>query len=75
MLNRLKERASTLIARHGAEVGVVAKIAANALIPGAPMIVSAIEAVCDYTANKGQELSDERMMEKIEAVRSKYYLG
>ena len=65
MLSTLKEKAKRLIERHGAEVGAVAKIAANALIPGAPMIVSTVEAVCDYTADKGQEITDDRMTEMI----------
>ena len=43
MLSTLKDKAKRLVERHGAEVGAVAKIAANALIPGAPMIVSAVE--------------------------------
>ena len=67
MLTKLREKAKRLIERHGAEVGTVAKIAANALIPGAPLIVNAVEAVCDYTADKGQDLTDERMSEMIEA--------
>ena len=39
MLSTLREKANRLIERYGSEVGAVAKIAANALIPGAPMIV------------------------------------
>ena len=68
MLSRLKEKVKCLIERHGAEVGAVAKITANALIPGAPIIVGAIEAVCDYTTDKGQDLSDDRMIEVIETL-------
>ena len=67
---KLREQAKRLVERHGAEVGAVAKIAANALIPGAPLIVSAVEAVCDYAADKGQELTDERMTEMIGALGS-----
>ena len=52
-LASLKNRAKQLINKHGAEVGVVAKIAANALIPGAPMIVGAVEAVCGYPRSFG----------------------
>ena len=65
---KLREQAKRLVERHGAEVGAVAKIAANALIPGAPLIVSAVETVCDYAADKGQEITDERMTEMIEAL-------
>ena len=68
MLSKLREKAKCLIERHGAEVGAVAKIAANALIPGAPLIVSAVESVCDYTADKGHDLTDARMTEMIEAL-------
>ena len=65
MLSKLKERGRELIKCHGAEVGVVAKIVANVLIPGAPMVVNAVETVCDYAADKNQELTDEYMMEII----------
>ena len=68
MLSRLRDKAKRLIERHGAEVSAVAKITANALIPGAPVIVSAVEAMCDYTADKSQELTDDRMMEMLDGL-------
>lgn len=63
-LGRLREKAKRLVERHGTEVGAVAKIAAHVLLPSAPLIVSVVEAVCDYTADKGQELTNERMTER-----------
>ena len=62
---RVKASAGALIRKHGSEVGAVAKIAARALIPGAPILVGAVEATCDYVANKGQALSAEQSEEAM----------
>ena len=59
ILARVKASASALIRKHGPEVGAVAKIAAHALIPGAPILVGAIEATCDYAADKGRDLNQD----------------
>ena len=59
VIARLKAKASALIRNHGPEVGAVAKIAAHALIPGAPILVSAVETTCDYAADKGRDLNQD----------------
>ena len=64
----LTNAAKNLVTKHGAEVGVVAKIAAHALIPGAPLLVGAVESLCDYAADKSQELTDEIITEMIEGL-------
>ena len=70
MWESLKTKAKNLVTKHGAEVGAVAKIAAHALIPGAPIMVGAVESLCDYAADKGQELTDEKMTEMLESLGS-----
>ena len=64
----LTNAAKNLVTKHGAEVGVVAKIAAHALIPGAPLLVGAVESLCDYAADKSQELTDDTITEMIEGL-------
>ena len=54
MLARLKERAQSLIKHHGAEVGMIAKIVAHTLLLGAPMIIGATEALCDFVAGESE---------------------
>ena len=68
MFEGLKEKAKQLVTRHGAEVGAVAKIAAHALIPGAPLIVSSVEALCDYSAEKAQDIDHATLISKLEAL-------
>ena len=68
MFQRIKQLGQNLVQKHGAEVGAIAKIAAHALIPGAPLIVAAVESACDYAADKGQELTDEKITEMIEGL-------
>ena len=58
-VRELTQAAKNLVAKHGAEVGAVAKVAAHALIPGAPIVVAAVESLCDYAADKSQEVSDD----------------
>ena len=69
-LRDLTTIAKHLVSNHGAEVGAVAKIAAHALIPGAPIVVGAVESLCDYAADKSQELTDETITEMIEGLGS-----
>ena len=64
----LTNAAKNLVSKHGAEVGAVAKIAAHALIPGAPLLVGAVESLCDYAADKSQELTDDTITEMIEGL-------
>ena len=42
MLESLISKAKHLVSKHGPEVGAVARIAAHALIPGAPLIVGSV---------------------------------
>ena len=67
-VNTLTNIAKSLVVKHGSEVGTVAKIAAHALIPGAPIVVSALESICDYAADKNQEMNDEQMSTMIESL-------
>ncbi len=68
MFDHIKQLGHRLVQGHGAGVGAVAKIAAHALIPGAPLLVAAVESACDYAADKGQELTDEKITEMIEGL-------
>ena len=68
MWQGIKDKAKDLITKHGAEVGAVARVAAQALIPGAPLLVGAVEAVCDYSADKAAEASDEALGQMLEAL-------
>ena len=45
MWESLKTKAKNLVTKHGSEVGAVAKIAAHSLIPGAPIVVGAVESL------------------------------
>lgn len=68
MLHRFKQLGTQLVQKHGAEVSGIAKIAAHALIPGAPMIVTAVELICDYASEKNQELADEKLSEIVQGI-------
>lgn len=68
MFRDLTNAAKHLVTKHGAEVGAVAKIAAHALIPGAPLLIGAVESLCDYAADKSQELTDDTITEMIEGL-------
>ena len=58
MWSKLITKAQTLVTRHGTEVGMIAKIATHGLIPGAPLLVSAVESLCDYSADSYNQKSD-----------------
>ena len=68
MFDRLKEGARRLVRNHGSEVGAVVKIAAHALLPGAPMLIGATEALCDYASEQGHEQGEVALMEELEAL-------
>ena len=68
MFDRLKEGARRLVRNHGSEVGAVVKIAAHALLPGAPMLIGATEALCDYASEQGHELGEAALIEELEAL-------
>ena len=68
MFESLISKAKSLVSKHGTEVGAVAKIAAHALIPGAPLIVGSVEALCDYNAEKGHEVDQAELMAKLESL-------
>ena len=68
-LQIIKQRASALVERHGAEVSACAKLAVTALIPGGTLLAEAIGVACDYAADKGQELTDDRILEALGAAR------
>ena len=65
MWQGIKDKAKDLITKHGAEVGAVARVAAQALIPGAPLLVGAVEAVCDYSADKTAEANDQALSQML----------
>ena len=68
MFESLISKAKHLVSKHGPEVGAVAKIAAHALIPGAPLIVSSVEALCDYNSEKEHEVDQAKLMAKLESL-------
>ena len=68
MFDTLKEGVRRLVKNHGSEVGVVVKIAAHALLPGAPMLIGATEALCDYASNQDHEQGEAALMEELEAL-------
>ena len=68
MFESLISKAKSLVSKHGPEVGAVAKIAAHALIPGAPLIVGGVEALCDYNAEKGHDADHAELTKKLEAL-------
>ena len=52
MFQRIKQLGQNLVQKHGAEVGAVVR--SRTLIPGAPLIVAAVESACDYAADRGK---------------------
>lgn len=66
MWQGIKDKAKNLVTRHGVEVGTVAKIAAHALMPGAPILVGAVEALCDYSVDKLDDAHDQALTQMLE---------
>ena len=66
MWQDIKDKAKSLVTRHGTEIGTVAKIAAHALMPGAPVLVGAVEALCDYSVDKLDDAQDQELAQMLE---------
>ena len=63
---KIKRGAKALVTRHGAEVGVCAKVAVAALMPGGGGLPEVIRALCDYVGQKDADaLPDERVLELL----------
>ena len=58
----LTNAAKNLVTKHGAEVGAIAKSAVHPQAFGSAIVV-VVESLCDYTADKSQELTDESITE------------
>jgi len=56
VLGKIKQGIKGLVERHGSEVGVCAKVAVAALMPGGWGIPEVVRALCDYAGEKGQAL-------------------
>ena len=67
-VQRVKQGIKRMFERHGSEVSACAKIAASALLPGGGILIESVGALCDYSADKGQDLTDERIMETLEGL-------
>ena len=44
----IKEKVKRIAKQHGAEAGLVAKVAVSALVPGGGLLVEGVGALCDY---------------------------
>ena len=66
MLKRIKDKTKQLIGTHGPEITTCVKIVAHALIPGGGAVVETVAALCDYTNEKGKEISEAEILSKLE---------
>ena len=63
---RIKRGAKALVSRHGAEVGMCAKVAVAVLIPGGGGLPEVIRAMCDYVGQKdANPLLDEHVLDLL----------
>ena len=46
----IKEKVKRIAKKHGAEAGLVTKVAVSALVPGGGLLVEGVGALCDYAA-------------------------
>ena len=64
----LEEKTKQLIGSHGPEITTCVKIAAHALIPGGSAVVETVVALCDYSNEKGKEISEAEILSKLETL-------